>query len=123
MQNTEKYYGFKIRLSDNITSESQTLLEAMARKYAIAEGLDLNEYSLFFHQLWIRDNDEHFGVSGGLSQRVNQLALEFKVNKKTGTKWSTSFREPLFDSRERIVCRKAISVGRSDAISYPCKIF
>lgn len=56
-------------------------------KVRALEALDLEkmlpeDFFVYFHQLSILAEEEHFGVGGGLSGRVKEITATFNVNKK-----------------------------------------
>ncbi len=78
----ERYFGFKIILSSELRPEDEQILRNKAKQLVDVEGIDLNKYHVYLHQLVIKANDEHFGVDGGLTKRLSKLNIEFHVNEK-----------------------------------------
>lgn len=82
MQNMERYFGFKVNINDDLDPTDEALLRAHAKKIVDAEGLDLDRYQVYLHQLILAAKETHFGVSGGVPGRLHRLDIDFNVNLK-----------------------------------------
>lgn len=82
MQNMEKYYGFKVRVTDSLDAEDFELLKRGARSAIDSENLKMDEYYVYFHQLVVLPVDNHVLFEGPLDERVCRVHLEFSVNQK-----------------------------------------
>lgn len=80
MQRLQKYFGFRADLTNDLDPVRLEALEERAAKLSLLHNLDPQEYYLYLHVLRLWAEDSHFGVSGGLSQRVKSLELTFSVN-------------------------------------------
>lgn len=81
-QNMEKYFGFKVHLTEDLRPEDEVILRNKAKQIVDVEGIDLNKHHVYLHQLVIKSNSEHFGVDGGLSKRLQKLNIEFHLNER-----------------------------------------
>lgn len=82
MQNMEKYFGFRVELTDELDPVQIIAIKEMAQKILNSYNFNEEEYYVYFHQLCIFPKDSHFGVSGGIQERLESLRLEFSVNPK-----------------------------------------
>ncbi len=82
MQNMERYFGFKVFVSDDLDPEDEKILRTKAKELIDIDGLDLDKYQVYLHQLIIQADAEHFGLRSTLGERVESINLDFYVNEK-----------------------------------------
>jgi hypothetical protein len=82
MSNMEKYYGFKVHALDYLTPDENDLIKLEVVDFLNKNKMDLSDFLVYFHNIIIDPSDEHFGVSGGLSVRVEEISFVFSVNQK-----------------------------------------
>ena len=90
MQNMKKYFGFEVKVSNFLHPEDFSIIKDRLVSFANSEGLDLDQYRVYLHQLVILANESHFGLGGGLPARVENVLLKFSVNYKQKSKRSTN---------------------------------
>jgi hypothetical protein len=82
MQKLQTYFGVRVVLTPDL--DPIRLDAVQDRVQIIRQRYDYNvdEYHLYLHTLRIWAEDSHFGVAGGLSQRLKCLGITFSVNPK-----------------------------------------
>lgn len=83
MQNMEKYFGFRVRVSDFL--EPEDIVELNDKVTSILDrepGLE-TQYRVYLHQLVLEvTKPQQFGVAGGLAGRLEKVHLRFSINPK-----------------------------------------
>ncbi|WP_411892544.1 hypothetical protein [Yoonia sp. SDW83-1] len=97
-QNMEKYYGFRVIVKHKLDPVDEVILRAEARKLVDVENIDLDRYQVYLHQLIVKAEETHFGVSGGIPGRLEKLNIEFLVNQKQRQNKSIQFFNHLIDT-------------------------
>lgn len=82
MQNMEKYFGFRVDIDDELDPVRIEALHDAAEKVIATYGFNPEEYFVYFHQLSIEPEENHFGINGGLCNRLKRIELGFSVNLK-----------------------------------------
>lgn len=82
MQNMKRYFGFEVHIDNDLTPEGANTLRQVAVRMASDEGVDISEYHIYIHNLYINADEAHWGFTGGLAARIEKIKLEFYVNKK-----------------------------------------
>lgn len=80
--NMETYYGFQIIVDNSIDPISEEKVRLKVREHFREEGVSQDDYLVYFHNLNIISNSQHFGLPGGLSARASEIGLHFQVNQK-----------------------------------------
>jgi hypothetical protein len=96
--NMQKYFGFRIKVSDFLEPADYRLLKNKVVNLLEARSLDLTKYRIYLHQLVMSAETSHFGVGGGLSERIEKIYLQFSVNQKQRRSGDIQFINNLFES-------------------------
>ncbi|MEQ2355755.1 hypothetical protein [Pseudoalteromonas piscicida] len=102
MQNMKKYFGFEVKVSDFLHPEDFSIIKDKLVDFANSEGLDLDQYRVYLHQLVILANESHFGLGGGLPTRVENVLLKFSVNYKQRRDGDIIFKNNLLEEIEGV---------------------
>ena len=82
MQNMEKYFGFRVRISDFLEPEDYEVIQQRIAGILARESSDETQYRVYMHQLVLEAKHTKFGVPGGLGGRVEKIHLRFSINPK-----------------------------------------
>lgn len=82
MQQMEKYFGFRIHITDDLDPEEEMLVRTKAKEYVDLENVEIDKYHVYMHQMTIISQRSHFGFRGGLSDRIELINLDIHVNEK-----------------------------------------
>ncbi|TMU14576.1 hypothetical protein E0L35_24490 [Halomonas sp. ATBC28] len=102
MQNIKKYFGFEVKVSNFLHPEDFSIIKDNVISFANSEGLDLDQYRIYLHQLVILANESHFGLGGGLPARVENVLLKFSVNYKQKRDGDIIFKNNLLEEMKGI---------------------
>ena len=102
MQNMKKYFGFEVKVSNFLHPEDFSIIKDNVISFANSEGLDLDQYRIYLHQLVILANESHFGLGGGLPARVENVLLKFSVNYKQKRDGDIIFKNNLLEEMKGI---------------------
>lgn len=80
--NMETYYGFKIEVERSIDPIHERAVRLKAKSICDESGINLDEYLIYFHNIIIIPNREHFGFLHGLSERAEEISIHYFVNEK-----------------------------------------
>lgn len=97
VQNMERYFGFRVKIQDELDPVRIDALKGQAEKIILAYDFNPEEYFVYFHQLSIYPKEEHFGIDGGLASRLKLVEIRFSVNKKQRQKRKIQFFNFLLD--------------------------
>ena len=122
MQNMEKYYGFKVKLTDQLTPVGFELIQSSVQANLGSSGIDIDDFYAYFHQMIIYPNESHFGFDGGLQKRVSKITLEFNVNKRQRENGQIKFFNFVYKPNEE---QSVIPYYSTDTVGYiiPSDIF
>lgn len=95
----KKYFGFEVKVSNVLYPEENLLLKSKLAKFISSENIDLANYKIYLHQLVILAEESHFGLSGGLPARVENVLLKFSVNQKQRRENDIIFRNNLLEEQ------------------------
>jgi hypothetical protein len=97
-QNMEKYFGFRVTVSDFLEPEDYELIQ---RKIDIILKRDPaleKQFRVYMHQLVLeRVRSEQFGIVGGLESRIERINLRFTINPKQRLTGDIKFMNYLYD--------------------------
>lgn len=82
MQNIERYFGYKVVLTDELDPVRVAILQEKADYIKEMQSYSDDEFVVYFHQLSLMPNDEHFSSSFQLEEKIKRLDLSFSVNPK-----------------------------------------
>ena len=82
MQNMEKYFGFRVRVSDFLEPEDYNVVKNKIAAILAQHAEATTQYRVYLHQLVLEARPTQFGITGGLSARVNNVRLCLSINKK-----------------------------------------
>lgn len=82
MQNMEKYFGFKVRVSDFLEPEDYEVIREKVNVLLSKEPNAATQYKVYMHQLVLDVQPSKFGIGGGLAGRVEKILLRFSINPK-----------------------------------------
>lgn len=82
MQNMERYFGFRVRVSDFLEPEDYEVVSEKVSSLLARESDAHTQYRVYMHQLVLEASPSKFGVSGGLGGRVSKIRLRFSINPK-----------------------------------------
>tara|TARA_R110002050_G_scaffold75326_1_gene161552 strand:+ start:98 stop:1051 length:954 start_codon:yes stop_codon:yes gene_type:complete len=102
MQNMKKYFGFEVKVSNFLHPEDFSIIKDKLVSFANSEGLELDQYRVYLHQLVILANESHFGLGGGLPARVENVLLKFSVNYKQKRDGDIIFKNNLLEEMEGV---------------------
>ncbi|MCC2607741.1 hypothetical protein [Planctobacterium marinum] len=122
MQNMEKYYGFKVKLTDKLDPVGFELIQSSVGANLASSGIDINDFYAYFHQMIIFPNESHFGFDGGLERRVSKITLEFNVNKRQRENGQIKFFNFVYKPNEE---HRVVPYYSTDTVGYiiPADIF
>ncbi len=107
MQNMQRYFGFRVTVSDFLEPQDVRVIQDKITNLAAGGKIDLTKYKIYLHQLSLAADSSHFGVAGGLKGRLSSISLRFSVNQKQRQSGEIQFANHLFDEdiREEVVHR------------------
>ncbi|EKO3774675.1 hypothetical protein [Vibrio metschnikovii] len=82
MQNVERYFGYKVVLTDQLDPVRLAVLKEKAEYIMEMNSFTENEFVVYFHQLSLIPVEEHFSNSFNLEEKIKRLDLSFAVNPK-----------------------------------------
>lgn len=97
MTNMEKFFGFKIDVTDELDPINMTAFQNKAEKILAMMNYNSDEYIAYYHRFNIYSQDTHFGVPDGLAKRLDSIRLSFDVNQKQKKKKTIRFYNYLLD--------------------------
>lgn len=97
MQNMEKYFGFRVRVSDFLEPEDYEVIKEKVAYILAREPNEETQYRVYMHQMVLDAKPTQFGVSGGLSGRVKNVYLRFSINPKQRTTGDIKFMNYRFE--------------------------
>jgi len=82
LQNMEKYFGFRVRISDFLEPEDYEVIKDKVSYLLSREPSAHTQYKVYMHQLVLDVEPTKFGLGGGLGGRVSKVFLRFSINPK-----------------------------------------
>lgn len=82
MQNIERYFGYKVVLTDKLDPARVSVLKEKAELIMALNAFSEDDFVVYFHQLTLMPNDKHFSSNFQLEEKIKRLDLSFSVNKK-----------------------------------------
>ena len=82
MQNIERYFGYKVVLTDKLDPARVSVLKEKAELIMALNAFSEDDFVVYFHQLTLMPNDDHFSNNFQLEEKIKRLDLSFSVNKK-----------------------------------------
>ena len=82
MQNIEKFFGYKVLLTDELDPARIEVLKEKAEKIRALNDFSEEEYVVYFHQMSLVALDDHFSSHLVIEEKVQRLDLNFSVNPK-----------------------------------------
>ncbi len=82
MQNMEKYFGFRVRVSDFLEPEDYSVIRDQVSDLLARGKESETQYRVYLHQLVLDARESQFGIGGGLAGRINSVRLCFSINAK-----------------------------------------
>lgn len=107
MQKLERYFGFKVILTDRLAPARIDVLKEKAAKLLALRSYNPFEYHLYFHALQIVPNRSTTGGDGGLSRRCQNIRVTFSINPKLRKNGRMCFLNHLIDEKEVEMVRAA----------------
>lgn len=81
-QNMERYFGFKVKVSDFLEPSDYKLIRNKVIQFIKESKVDITRYKIYLHQLVLEADSSHFGIGGGLHERISKVLLRFSINQK-----------------------------------------
>jgi hypothetical protein len=81
-QNMQRYFGFRVKVSDFLEPSDYKLIRNKVIEFLEKGNIDTTRYKIYLHQLVLEADSSHFGVGGGLSERISKVLLRFSINQK-----------------------------------------
>jgi len=109
--NMEKYYGFRFEIEKSIDPVHEDAVRLQAKKWFDAQGLSWKEYLIYFHSIVIIPEREHFGFTNGLSDRAEEININYIVNEKQVKNGSIKFLNYFFEgpNEENVIAQYSTS--------------
>jgi hypothetical protein len=81
-QNMQRYFGFRVKVSDFLEPSDYKLIRNRVIEFLEKGNIDTTRYKIYLHQLVLEADSSHFGVGGGLAERISKVLLRFSINQK-----------------------------------------
>ncbi|MCG8039094.1 MAG: hypothetical protein JAZ19_18895 [Candidatus Thiodiazotropha taylori] len=101
MQNMQRYFGFKVMVSDFLEPTDYQLIRNKLSELIDCGKIDVEKYKIYLHQLVLAASTTHFGVSGGIEKRVSNIFLKFCINQKQRRRGDIQFVNHIFSKELR----------------------
>jgi hypothetical protein len=96
MQKLERYFGFKVKLEQELDAKFLGSLTKRATAIAIRYDLDPSEHYVYIHALSVVPALDHFASSTGIADKLGELRVSFLVNPKQKESGAIRFFNHLF---------------------------
>jgi len=80
--------------------ENLNLLDGKLHDIALSEDIDLTQYNVYVHQLVVLANESHFGLGGGMTNRVENILLKFSINSKQRKSGDILFKNYILEEKQ-----------------------
>ncbi|WP_305965862.1 hypothetical protein [Marinobacter salsuginis] len=82
MQNIEKYFGYRVILTDELDPARVEVLKEKAERIRALNDFSEDEYVVYFHQMTLLPLSDHFAADLTIEKKIHRLDLNFAVNQK-----------------------------------------
>jgi len=115
MTNMEKFFGFKVTIIDELEPIDIIAFKDRAIRILSLMNFNPDEYFAYYHRLNIDPKDIHFGVRGGISERLDSIKLSFSVNPKQKKNKKIRFYNYFLDNH---ISSNVIAINDTYSIKY-----